>query len=252
MKELKPQGDLFAPNSELSGNAEDELDQCIRLLAHDLLAPVRHLSNLSQLIVDEEGDRLSDRGKEYLSLLSESAQRLRGRIRDISTYCQIGSTKPRMQLVSTKEVVEVVLRDLGKEIVGHNARLTVDLLPNVLGDSSLLSCLFRNLLGNALNFRGASAPSISISAKEGSVFWQFCVADNGVGIEPEHMNKVFRAFQKSPSDRSGTDDSSGMELSLCRRIVENHGGEIWLRSEKGAGCSFFFTLPKEKTGSLGD
>jgi signal transduction histidine kinase len=138
--------------------------------------------------------------------------------------------------------VDGVLKGLESSLAQTGAQVTHDALPTVKGDLTLLGQVFQNLLENAIKYRGAEAPRVHVAAREGTGKWVFSVIDNGIGIDPRHFDRLFQIFQRLHRDESRY-PGLGVGLAMCKRIVENHGGRIWVESQPGRGSTFSFTLP---------
>ncbi|MEJ5197553.1 MAG: ATP-binding protein, partial [Anaerolineae bacterium] len=164
-------------------------------------------------------------------------------------YCNIGVRGQSLAPTDPNLAVHSALSDLEMEIVESNAIVECDTLPTVLADASQLALLFRHLIGNALKFRGEAAPRVRIRARAAAGsgtsgagrFWEFAVQDNGIGIEPQYFDRIFVLFQRLHTRKKYA--GSGIGLALCKRIVERHGGRIWVESVPGQGSTFYFTLP---------
>jgi len=163
-------------------------------------------------------------------------------INDLLNYSRVGRKSAGFAPVDLRAVVEAALSGLGAAIEEAGARVTVGNLPSVFGEAMLLERLFQNLVANALKFRRDDAePEIEITAEHEEGAWRICVADNGIGIDPEYAERIFLLFQRlhERSKYPGT----GIGLALCKKVVEHHGGRIWVESEPGRGSRFKFTLP---------
>jgi light-regulated signal transduction histidine kinase (bacteriophytochrome) len=167
-------------------------------------------------------------------------------ISDLLAYSRVGTRPKPFAAVSTDSLIKGVLQSLHRAITDSGATITCDRLPTVAGDDLQLTVFFQNLIGNAIKFRGTDPPEIRISAKRKGDIWIFSVRDNGIGIDPRHHERIFILFQRlhTHDEYEGT----GIGLALCKKIVERHGGQIWLESEPGKGSTFFFTISGRETG----
>ena len=162
-------------------------------------------------------------------------------IKDLLTYSQVGAKGKTLTPINCSVTLEQALHNLHSAIEESEAEVIYDLLPTVKGDPSQLTSLFQNLIGNAIKFRGEKKPKIHISAEQKGAEWIFSVRDNGIGIDPKYAERIFLIFQRlhTREEYEGT----GIGLSVCKKIVERHGGRIWAESEPGKGSTFYFTIP---------
>lgn len=223
--------------------ANTALRQFAATAAHDLQAPLRHITLFSQLLEQEEASRLSEEGRSHLDKVRQGSERARTLIRVLQEYAQLVNRLPEMRPVSLKKVLEDAKAGLDDEIAESGAQISLSTLPRIRGDQVLLTQLFQNLLGNAIKYRGDEPPQITVSAgkarDDGMV--KICVTDNGIGIEPRHANTIFE-MMKRLHDGSRY-PGMGVGLAFCRQIVESHGGEIWLDETHLKGARFCLTLP---------
>lgn len=204
------------------------------------------VASYCQLIERRYADALNDEGREFIGYAVDGATRMQALINDLLTYSRVGRQDHQRERLPLKSIVERALSNLGAALEETGATVRTGDLPTVLGDASQLMRLFQNLIGNALKFRGERTPEIAVAAEPGDDgFWIVSVSDNGIGIEPRHVDRVFAIFQRlhSRQEYPGT----GIGLSVCRRIVERHGGSIWVESVPGEGSSFRFTLPTDRS-----
>jgi len=166
--------------------------------------------------------------------------RMQQLIGDLLAFSRAGGSEQSLQPLEAQEILDGALVNLQGAIAASGAKVTHDKLPTVLGDGSQLRQLFQNLVGNALKFQGTEAPSIHVGVRRRGKEWLFSVKDNGIGIESVHFDRIFILFQRlhARAEFSGT----GIGLALCKRIVERHGGRIWVESEQSQGSTFWFTL----------
>ncbi|MGW1974344.1 sensor histidine kinase [Streptomyces sp. NPDC001889] len=239
--------DLEEQRIELE-RSNSELEQFAYVASHDLQEPLRKVASFCQLLERRYGDRLDERGTQYISFAVDGAKRMQVLINDLLTFSRVGRLHDSVRTVALDESLDRAVRDLSVAIADSGAEIVVpDPLPAVQGDPTLFTMLWQNLVGNAVKFRSPDrVPRIEItaghSAEEGATgVWTFAVTDNGIGIPGEFADKVFVIFQRlhSRDVYSGT----GIGLSLCKKIVEHSGGRIWVDQEYGDGTRIVFTLP---------
>ena len=217
------------------------LEEFAYVVSHDLQEPLRMVSNYCQLLEKRYRNRLDLDGRELLWYAADGAKRMQQLIKDLLIYYRVGASGHPVSTVDCQRVLDRVLKDLHLTIADAEAVVTRDSLPAVLGDEVQWAQLFHNLISNAIKFRREKPLRIHISARKEQGNWIFSVRDNGIGIAPEHAEQIFRVFQRlhSREEYPGT----GIGLAICKRIVENYGGRIWVESQPGQGSVFFFSLP---------
>lgn len=222
--------------------SNEDLQQFAFVSSHDLKEPLRVVSLFSQLL-EREHDRLSrEQTAEYIHHITDGVKRMYLLIDDLLSYSRVKFEDVPLAVVDCNEVLSKVKEGLAVSIAEAQGSLEVEPLPKVLGNEILLKHLFENLLTNAIKFRGDRAPSIRVSAKRLDSQWTLSVTDNGIGIDPVFKDKLFVIFK-----RLHTRDQypgSGIGLAICKKIVERHGGRIWVDSAIGKGATFSFTLPQ--------
>ena len=242
--ERKRMEEALADKARELERSNQELEQFAYVASHDLQEPLRMISSYTQLLARRYADKLDADGHEFVKFAVDGATRMQALINDLLTYSRVGTKAKAFAAVDTAEVMQRVLKNLEVAIQESQARITVDQLPVVTGDATQLTQLFQNLVGNAIKFRGEPPPVIRISAfratNDGPTCWQFAVRDQGIGIESQHFERIFVIFQRlhSRDEYPGT----GIGLAVCKKIVERHGGQIWVESKPGAGTIFHFTL----------
>jgi signal transduction histidine kinase len=204
------------------------------MVAHDLREPITGIAHLVTLL-----ERRADEppSPEVLALLRASTERARELIDGVLEYARAGELQ--REPVALDRVMGDVAADLRQSLDEAGASLDVGALPRVDGDPRQLRRLLQNLVGNAIKFRGEGPPRVAVSALQGSEGWVVTVRDNGVGIDPDHTSRIFGMFARINGDTEGT----GIGLAVCRRVVEAHGGRIWVEAAEGGGSAFRFTLP---------
>jgi len=217
-----------------------ELQQFAYVASHDLQEPLRMISSYLQLIERRYKSKLDQDADEFIEYAVGGAKRLQNMINALLEYSRVGTTGRSFEPVDCEKVLGDTLANLKVAIEENSAVITHDPLPIVMADRSQMLQLFQNLIGNAIKFRGQEAPRIHVSAGRKDDEWTFYVKDNGIGIEEQYKDRIFDLFQRLHNrGYSGT----GIGLSVCKRIVERHGGKIWLESMFGKGSTFYFKIP---------
>ncbi len=222
-----------------------ELQQFAYVASHDLQEPLRTITSFAQLLDKRYQDRLDQNAREYIEFVVTGANRMQEMINDLLAYSRVGSRGKAFNRTDCERALGIVHANLRVAIQESAAILAHDPLPTVMADEGQLILLFQNLISNAIKYRGSSSPLIHVSAKrvtEGEqAEWLFAVQDNGIGIEPQYYERIFAIFQRlhTRAEYPGT----GIGLAICKRIVERHGGKIWVASKLGQGSTFYFTLP---------
>lgn len=220
--------------------SNERLEQFAYAASHDLQEPLRMVSSYLRLIEKRYEDNLDEGGKEFLEFAVDGADRMRAMIEGLLQYSRVETQGKPLEPVELTAIFDDVQEDLQAKIRGTDTRITVDSLPPIEGDYNQLRQVFQNLLDNAIEYSGDETPDIHVSAERNSTEWTISVHDEGIGIEPADQEKIFEVFQRGHS-RSEF-DGSGVGLALCERIIERHGGEIWVESEPSEGTTFSFTL----------
>ncbi|AZU05377.1 histidine kinase [Glycocaulis alkaliphilus] len=222
--------------------ANTALRQFAAAAAHDLQAPLRHIQIFSQLLENEEADTMSADGQKYLAKVREGALRAQTLIGVLQEYAQLVNRPPQSQTLELSRVFTGVMSALEDEIEASGATLDIADLPEIEGDPVLLTQLFQNLVSNAIKYRSALAPVITVRASQGEDgMVAISIADNGIGIDPAHAETIFQMMRRLHDDTRYP--GMGVGLAFCREIVESHGGEIWLDETHLDGARFCLTLP---------
>ncbi|WP_243732213.1 ATP-binding protein [Pedobacter duraquae] len=222
-----------------------ELEQFVYIASHDLQEPLLTVTNFINLFKEEYGDKLDENALIYLKYINQSSERMKDLIRGLLDYARLGRKVEQLKVVDCKLVMDNVASDLLASIQKHQAILKYGQLPTIVGDQTQIRQLFQNLVSNALKFaRDNVVPEIGISAVETEEGWMFSIKDNGIGMEPRYLEKIFIIFQRlnTRADFEG----NGIGLAQCKKIVELHRGKIWVESVPGNGSTFWFTLNKIK------
>jgi PAS domain S-box-containing protein len=218
-----------------------ELEQFANIASHDLQEPLRMVASFTQLLERRYKGQLDQNADEYIHFITEGAVRMQRLIQDLLSLSRVGThTRPFTQ-VPLESVLHDVLGNLHVAIQEHSAEITCHALPVVAGDPTQLAQVFQNLIANALKFHSDQPPRIYISASRQGEEWVISVRDNGIGIAPQYFDRIFIIFQRlhNREQYSGT----GIGLAICKKIVERHGGRIWVDSIVGQGATFSFTIP---------
>jgi PAS domain S-box-containing protein len=236
---------LHAAHEELK-RSNAELEQFAYVASHDLQEPLRMVSSYTQLIQRRYGDKLDGDAKEFMHYVVDGAARMKQLIEDLLAYSRVGTKGKEFRDIELEAALKRAVTNLRAAIEEAGAAVTWDPLPRVRGDDGQLAQLFQNLIGNALKFRGAGVPRVHVSAAEQEQEWEISVRDNGIGIEPQYFERIFMVFQRLHT--KGEYPGTGIGLAICKKVVERHGGAIWVTSQPGAGSEFHFTLPKKNQG----
>jgi PAS domain S-box-containing protein len=222
--------------------SNEELEQFAYVISHDLHEPARMVNIYLDLLENRYQGQLDERADMFIDYAADSAERMQEMINALLDLSRVGTRGETLVPTDVEGVLERTLRSLGWAIEEANAEVTHDPLPTVLADQAQLAQVFQNLVANGIKFcKEDVPPHVHVSAEQENDEWVFSVADNGIGIDPEQTERLFQIFQRlhTREEYEGT----GMGLALCKRIVERHGGRIWVESKPGEGSTFIFTLP---------
>ena len=226
-----------------------DLEQFAIIASHDLQEPLRKVASFCGLLQQEYSQQLDDDGRKYLDFAIDGADRMSILVQDLLRYSKIGSEVTLDQNTDSEAALKLAIANLGGAIADSQAEITFDRLPELIAEPSIIAQLFQNLIGNAIKYRSDEPPKIHVSVENKDEFWQFSIADNGIGIEQKFRDRIFRIFQRlhSRSEHSGT----GVGLAICKRVIDQLGGKIWVESnstsDSGQGSTFCFTVPKKKS-----
>lgn len=217
-----------------------ELDQFAYAVSHDLKAPLRGVTSYTQLLRGEHQGNLDEEANDFIAKILHNAERMRVLIDDLLEFARLQKQKKPPALTNFAIVFEAAVSNLCSAIDESQATVTCDELPTLAANQTQMTQLFQNLIGNGIKYRGDEPPNVHIAAKQENDRWQFTVRDNGIGIDSQHFDAVFKIFRRlhHTSEYSGT----GIGLAICKKIVEQHGGRIWVESEPGKGSEFSFTI----------
>jgi PAS domain S-box-containing protein len=228
--------------ADLLRRSNSELQQFAYIASHDLQEPLRTIASFTQLLEKRYKGKIDASADEYISFVVDAARKMTSLIQDLLNFSRLSAASLEFEPVDTGAVVRSVLLNLTEAINESAAKIEVSELPSVPGDRRQLSQLFQNLLSNAIKYRGTDEPRIRVSAQRNGNFWIFAIRDNGIGIAPEYSERIFGVFKRlHGSEYPGT----GIGLAICKKIVEQHGGHIWVNSVPGEGSEFVFRLPTD-------
>lgn len=224
------------------GRSNAELEQFAYIASHDLQEPLRMVACYTQLLANEYRGKLDKEADEFIAFAVDGVNRMQHLISDLLTYSRVGKKGKEFAAVDCNAALAQVKLNLQQAIEESGAVLTYDPLPVIKGDETQIVQLFQNLVGNGIKFHAQEPPRIHVSAECDGGKWLFCVRDNGIGIDPQFNEKIFIIFQRlhTAAEYPGT----GVGLAICKKIVERHGGAIWVESKLKAGAAFKFTIPE--------
>jgi PAS domain S-box-containing protein len=219
-----------------------ELELFAYVASHDLQEPLRMVSSYTQLLERRYSDKLDDDAREFIAYAVDGASRMQRLINDLLEFSRVSTRGRPVELTDVAQVLGIVRANLSVAVEEAGALVTNAQMPVILADSGQIGQVLQNLVGNAIKFRNGTRPHVHVDAVENLDDWKFSVHDDGIGIEAEYFDRIFVIFQRlhSKGDYPGT----GIGLALCKRIVERHGGKIWVESQPHAGSTFYFTIPK--------
>jgi len=230
--------ELKSLNKELE-RSNTELEQFAYVASHDLQEPLRTISSYVQLLAERYKDKLDKDGNEFIDFVIDGSTRMRLLINSLLEYSRVNKIKP-FQWIEPTDIIENIMQDMKEQIIESGTVIKCNELPKIYADPVLIGQLFQNLISNAIKFRDGKNPKIEISGKRENGEVLFSVKDNGIGLKREYDNKIFIIFQRLNSREKYP--GTGIGLSICKKIVERHGGKIWVESEPGKGATFYFTI----------
>ncbi len=239
----------FAEELERSNR---ELEQFGYIISHDLQAPLRTISSFCQLLAKRNADKLDDDSQTWMSHVVDGTTRMKTLIDELLKYSRVKKSDEPPEDVDLAEAVDLAVNSLHAEIEASGATVTHTGLPSLPANRMQINQLFQNLIGNALKYRAERTPEVGISAEQSSPTdggeWIVSVRDNGIGIDPQHSERIFQVFQRLHTEKEYR--GTGIGLAICKKTVELHGGRIWVESESGQGSVFYFTIPMSGDGSV--
>jgi len=239
--------DNLARMAKELATSNSELEQFAYIASHDLQEPLRMVASYTELLRKRYAGQLDERADKYIDYAVEGARRMQRLINDLLEYSRVGQKRLAYEPVEAARALEIARLNLKLLIAEKRAEIKAGELPLVLSNLAQLTQIFQNLIGNAIKFTEGRDPAIAISARRDGEQWQFCVEDNGIGIEEQYLDRVFGLFQRLHERERY--EGSGMGLSIAKRIVERHGGRMWITSTPGVGSKFYFTLPLSRRGA---
>jgi len=227
-------------NADLA-RSNSELERFAYVASHDLQEPLRMVTSYLQLLVKRYPDRFVGDALDFINYAVDGSNRMKALINDLLVYSRVGTRSKEFKTTDCEALFGQVLQILQPTADETWAEITHDPLPVIWADESQIEQVFQNLVGNAIKFHGAAAPRVHVGVRKENQNWLFSVRDNGIGIDPQYFERIFIIFQRlhNREDYPGT----GIGLAISKRIVERHGGRIWIESEQGSGSTFYFTIP---------
>jgi signal transduction histidine kinase len=239
--EHKRSEEALAQQAQELARSNAELERFAYVASHDLQEPLRMVTSHLKLLEGDYKGRLDSTADEFIAHAVDGATRMQTMIKDLLAYSRVGMWGEDFEPTDCEVVFDQTLADMQVAIEESGAVVTHDPLPTVMADDLQLGQVFQNLIGNAIKFRGEEPPRVHVSAQQEGDEWVFSVRDNGIGIDPEYADCIFEIFQRlhTQEEYPGT----GIGLAICKKIVERHGGRIWVESQPGKGSTFYFTIP---------
>ncbi len=241
-EELKQHSESLArANAELIAS-NTELSQFAHVSSHDLKEPLRMVKAYTQLLAQRFDGKLEAEDQQYMAFITEGAARMEALINDLLAYAAVGKVEHSFERVDLNALVDDVVHDLSATIREKNATVSFEKLPTIYGSRNELVQVFQNLIGNGIKFNTSPRPEVRVGVKSENGNWVVSITDNGIGLDPAFASQIFVIFQRlhSRSEYPGT----GIGLAICKKVIERHGGKIWVESAPGTGSRFLFTLPK--------
>ncbi len=241
--ELRTAHDLLEAKAHELTRSNEELQQFAYVASHDLQEPLRMISSYTQLLERRYGPTLEGDAKDFMNFIVDGATRMKQLIEDLLEYSRVGTRGRDLQPTDSSVALAKALANLRVAREESGARVTQGEMPRVIADANQLTQVFQNLVGNALKFRGAEPTAIHVEGETRNDVWVFSVKDNGIGLDTQYSDRIFMMFQRL-HDKAAY-PGTGIGLAICKKIVERHGGRIWVDSEPGRGCTFGFTIARK-------
>jgi light-regulated signal transduction histidine kinase (bacteriophytochrome) len=221
--------------------SNQDLEEFAYVASHDLQEPLRKMANFSEMLTNLYQGKLDDRADKYLGYISDGAKRMKLLINDLLAFSRVGRADFRLVATDMNEILKETLNDIQPLVRENQAKITHAALPTLKVNAPQMRQLLQNLITNAIKFHGGQPPRIHLSARQEKQEWVAAVRDHGIGIEPQYAEGIFKVFRRlhAQEEYPGT----GIGLAICKKIVERHGGRIWVKSQPGQGSTFYFTIP---------
>jgi len=239
--ERKRAEEQLRQSAEELARSNDDLQQFAYVVSHDLQEPLRTIIGFLGLLEQKIGDQVDAEAKQYVQYVVDGGKRMQQMIADLLAYARVGAKDAKRQRVALREPLDRAVEMLRASIDESAATINVGDLPTIQADASQWSQVFQNLIGNAFKFRSDKPLEIHVGAKPDGSFWLVWVKDNGIGLDPEYRDRVFEVFQRLHTHKKFP--GSGIGLAICKKVVERHGGRIWVESQPQQGATFYFTIP---------
>ena|GEM_PF-3288852 len=231
---------VIARTNELE-RSNNELENFAYVASHDLQEPLRMIASYNQLLAKRYQGQLDEKAQKYIAYAVDGAKRMQNMIHGLLEYSRAGAGEPELKLTNLTHHLDLVLHDLQPIITETGTRIKKTKLPSLMVNSLQISRVFQNLISNAIKFHDGDAPEIDISVKESEGEAVFCIQDNGVGVDHDAFERIFNLFERAHSRQKFS--GNGIGLAVSKKLIENHGGRIWLESEKDMGTAFYFSIP---------
>lgn len=247
LKENQLRAQRKAAEEELAQSVKElarsnhDLEQFAYVASHDLQEPLRMVAAYTQLLAEKYRGKLDEQADKYIHYAVDGATRMQTLIQDLLAFSRAGREGTEVADIDFNVVVRQALLNLEAAVKDSGTTVNFDSLPTLPANEAQLRQVLQNLIGNAMKFRGASAPQVRITAEKNHEEWTFSIADNGIGIAPDHMESIFVVFHRLHTRQEYP--GNGIGLSICKKIIERHGGRIWVESQEGRGSTFKFSLP---------
>lgn len=239
-EERKRTQTALAERADALEKSNAELEQFAYIASHDLQEPLRMVSSYTQLLSKRYRGKLDANADEFIHYAVDGAKRMQRLLQDLLDYSRVGSKGKSLVPTDSADVLAAACANLKTKIEAENADISAGPLPEVCGDDVQLTQVFQNLIGNALKFRGEEPASVRVEARADGDQWVFSIADNGIGLDAQYSERIFQVFQRLHTQTAYP--GTGIGLAVCKKVIERHGGRIWVESEPGSGSTFLFSL----------